>query len=332
MSHAEFNSSSVVKGYKVFESDWTCRGKQYTCPGKFEEDVTPQVCSQGMHFCEKLTDCFSYYDFSPANRVAEVIAYGATSRENSKCATNRLEIVREIPWSEVLEMANTDYGNSGGWNSGCGNSGDWNSGDGNSGDRNTGDGNSGDRNTGDGNSGDGNSGYDNAGGWNSGCGNSGDWNSGDGNSGDWNSGDGNLGNHNTGNDNSGDWNSGYDNAGGWNSGDGNLGNRNSGDRNSGDRNSGDWNSGDGNSGCFNTVTPTITLFNRPSNWTIRDWVRSEARALMEQFAHVMRRTEDEDKAQRWWRSLEQRHQEIILSIPNFDADIFKEITGIDVRE
>ena len=28
-----------VKGYKVFNPDWTCRGKQYSCPGNFEEDV-----------------------------------------------------------------------------------------------------------------------------------------------------------------------------------------------------------------------------------------------------------------------------------------------------
>ena len=34
-----------IKGYKVFNSDWTCRNKQYTCPGKFEEDVELDVCS-----------------------------------------------------------------------------------------------------------------------------------------------------------------------------------------------------------------------------------------------------------------------------------------------
>ena len=25
-----------VKGYKVFNPDWTCMEKQYSCPGKFE--------------------------------------------------------------------------------------------------------------------------------------------------------------------------------------------------------------------------------------------------------------------------------------------------------
>lgn len=44
-----------VRGYKVFNEDWTCspngNTKQYTCPGKFEEDITPVRCGRGMHFC-----------------------------------------------------------------------------------------------------------------------------------------------------------------------------------------------------------------------------------------------------------------------------------------
>lgn len=42
-----------VKGYKVFNPDWTCMNKQYTCPGTFEEDVNPSVCNVGMHFCKR---------------------------------------------------------------------------------------------------------------------------------------------------------------------------------------------------------------------------------------------------------------------------------------
>ena len=26
--------NETVRGYKVFNSDWTCRDKQYTCPGR----------------------------------------------------------------------------------------------------------------------------------------------------------------------------------------------------------------------------------------------------------------------------------------------------------
>ena len=303
--------NEIIKGFKVFNPDWTCspngNTKQYTCPGKFEEDVTPVRCGQGMHFCKVAADCFHYYDFNPDNHVAEVAAYGEVVEEGDKCATNKLEIIREIPWAELLEMVNTGKGCAG-----LCNSGDWNSGDWNSGNRNSGNWNSGN--------------------WNSGNRNSGDWNSGDCNSGDWNSGDCNSGNRNSGDWNSGDWNS-------------------------GNRNSGDWNNTNFSNGCFNTVEPNIHLFNKPSSWTYRDWLNSEARYLMNQIqgdilewvylsdmtdeekaAHpeaettggYLKELDNSECAVIWWRSLNQRQKNVIMAIPNFDKAIFKEITGIDV--
>lgn len=119
-----------VKGYKVFNPDWTCspngNTKQYTCPGKFEEDITPVRCGHGMHFCRKASDCFNYYDFDPENKVAEVIAYGDIVEEGDKCCTNKLEIVREIPWQELLTIVNTGKDCTGFCNTGNRNTGDWN--------------------------------------------------------------------------------------------------------------------------------------------------------------------------------------------------------------
>lgn len=129
------SETGVIRGFKVFNPDWTCRDKQYTCPGAFEEDVTPSVCDRGMHFCKKAADCFNYYSFNPENKVAEVIALAErTVEDGDKCATNYLEIVREISWQEVLEIVNTGKGCTG-----LCNSGDWNSGNRNSGNRNSGD-------------------------------------------------------------------------------------------------------------------------------------------------------------------------------------------------
>ena len=308
--------SEIIKGFKVFNPDWTCspngNTKQYTCPGKFEEDVTPVRCGQGMHFCKVAADCFNYYDFNPDNHVAEVAAYGEVVEEGDKCATNKLEIIREIPWAELLEMVNTGKSCAGLCNSGDWNSGDWNSGDWNSGNRNSGDCNSGNRNSGD---------------WNSG-----DWNSGDWNSGDWNSGD---------------WNSGNRNSGDWNSG----------NCNSGNRNSGDWNKTSFSNGCFNTVSPKIYMFNKPTDWTLEHWLNCRARYLLNQIddcpleyvwfdsmtdeekaAHPEAKTTGgylkerttADNARKWWAGLSADDRNIIFSLPNFDAVIFKEITGIDV--
>ena len=170
-----------ITGYKVFNSDWTCRGKVYTCPGIFEEDVDPVACESGMHFCKKAIDCFNYYSFDPRNHIAEVIAHGAVVGYNDKCCTNKLEIVREISWTELLELVNVGEGNTGIGNSGYFNSGYYNCGSRNSGYYNSGCWNSGNHNSGYYNSGSANSGY-----YNSGSANSGDWNSSDHNNGCFN--------------------------------------------------------------------------------------------------------------------------------------------------
>ena len=132
---------------------------------------------------------------------------------------------------------------------------------------------------------------------------------------------------------------------------------NSGDRNSGDWNSGDWNTAFGASGCFNTSEQPITMFNKTSEWTLRDWWYSEARSYMceiprnvvewicsdnmteeEKAAHPEHETtggylkvlDEGDCAQVWWNGLEEYKKSVIMSLPNFDARIFKECTGIDV--
>ena len=304
-----------MKGFKVFNSDWSCRGFQFEVGKTFTEDVTPVCCDRGFHFCTKAADCFKYYDFNPDNKVAEVEALGDidTNNDDSKCCTNKIKIIREITWQEVLDLVNLGKACTGLCNSGDCNSGDWNSGNRNSGNRNSGDCNSGD--------------------WNSG-----DWNSGDCNSGDWNSGD----------CNSGDWNSGDCNSGDWNSG----------DCNSGNRNSGDWNKTCFSNGCFNTESPKIFLFNKPSDWTYQDWLNSDARYILmdcpsnvlswiweddmtdeEKEQHpeysatggFLKHIEKETGRQMWWDGLSDRQKDIVMQLPNFDKSIFKEITEISIE-
>ena len=126
-----------VRGFKVFNPDWTCRGFQYEVGKIFEED------DRGFHFCENAADCFNYYSFNPDNKVAEVIAYGDIVRGDDKCCTNKIKIVREIPWQELLTIVNTGKSctglcNTGNCNTGNRNTGDWNTGDWNKSSFNTG--------------------------------------------------------------------------------------------------------------------------------------------------------------------------------------------------
>ena len=274
---------NVVHGFKVFRPDWTCspngNTKQYTCPGKFEEEGELDVCGHGMHFCQTAADCFNYYSFNSENKVAEVIAYGDVRTDGYKSCTDKLEIVREIPWDEVLRIVNIGKNCTGRCNTG-----------------------------------------------------------------DCNTGNCNTGNRNTGNRNTGDWN---------------TGNRNTGNRNTGDWNTGDWNKSSFNTGCFNTEEQKIMLFNKPSNMTYSEWLDSDARYLLNQIpkdvvewvyeedmtdeekaAHPTYETtggylkvlDESECGQLWWGSLSDRRKEIIKAIPNFDAEIFFQCTGVRVDE
>ncbi len=270
---------SEVRGYKVFNPDWTCRGFQYEVGKIFEESVKPSCCDRGFHFCEKASDCFSYYPFNSENKVAEIIALGDVDSDGTKSCTNKIQIVREIPWDEVLRIVNTGKDCTGLCNTGNRNTGDCNTGDCNTGNRNT-------------------------------------------------------GNRNTGNRNTGDWNT-------------------------GDWNTGDWNKSSFNTGCFNTEEPKIMLFNKPSDFTYRDWLNSDARYLLNQIskdvvewiysddmtdeekvAHPTHETtggylkvlDESECGQLWWGSLSEHNKNIIKAIPNFDAAIFEQCTGIKIDD
>lgn len=301
------SETEIVKGYKVFNPDWTCQNKAYICPGKFEENIIPSVCDKGMNFCKKAADCFNYYNFNPENKVAEVIAYGDIAEEGDKCCTNKLEIVREIPWAEFLEIVNMGKGCTGLCNSGDYNSGNYNSGDYNSSNRNSGDYNSGNRNSGDYNGGD----Y-----------NSGDYNSGNYNSGDFNSGNRNSGNFNSGNCNSGDWNKCSFSNGCFNTTSPRiyLFNKPS------EWTYQDWLESDA---CYllKQIPVNVLEYIWLSDMTDEE---KAAHPEAETTGGYLKDLDNSGCAVIWWRGLSRSQKDIITSIPNFDKAIFKEITGIDV--
>ena len=338
-----------MKGYKVFNPDWTCRNFQYEVGQVYIMDAKPKCCGIGFHFCEKAVDCFNFYKFDSENKVAEVEAFGDVDPDGVKSCTNKIKIVRELTWHEVLDLVNIGKDCMGICNSGNRNSGNYNSGIWNSGNKNSGDCNSGNHNSGDCNSSNRNSGNNNSGNYNSG-----NYNSGNSNSGDWNSGDWNSGNYNSGDCNSGDCNSGNRNSGNRNSG-----NYNSGDRNSGNSNSGDWNKASNSVGCFNTDDRPLFFFDKPTDMTFEQWWSSAAYRLLnrinfrpadwiwlddmtdeEKEQHPEAQTtggclkihDNSDCCKEWWNGLSDNEKDIIKAIPNFDADKFEQVTGIRVGD
>ena len=281
------------KAYKVFNSDWTCRDKVYRVGKTYSMNEAPIICKRGFHYCPRLINCFRYYDFDPKNKVAEVEVLGdiAISSNGEKECTNKIKIVREITWHEVLDLVNT-----------------------------------------------------------------GKENTGKSNAGDYNTGDYNTGNYNTSNCNTGDCNVGYRNSGGYNTGHYNSGDCNTGTYNTGDYNTGNYNSCNFSTGFFNSVEQPIYFFNKEVKLTrdeivnlkgldvasrlkLSEWVYTDDMTESEKQQHPEHETtggylKTYTYKQAWtnlWENATEEDKQAIKDLPNFDKEVFKEITGIIVR-
>ena len=294
-------------GYKATDKDGCCKGFKFEVGKTYTKDTPKEeleCCTNKVfHFCRELfaIEKESNYKLSES-RLFEVIA-GDCVRSGDKYGTNSLTIIREIEGKEKLELIN-------------------------SGDRNSGDLNSGDLN-------------------------SGNCNSGDRNSGNFNGGDFNSGDFNSGNFNSGDFNSGDRNGGDFNSGNFNGGDFNSGDFNSGNFNSGDFNSGNWNSGFFNSNEPNVRMFNKDTKlkkddinipswchfnltvWVSHDTATEEDKEVhkkeIETCGGFLKTLEYKEAWKLAYDKTNDKEKIQLFNLPNFDADIFEEISGIDVR-
>ena len=253
---------AVIKGYKVFNPDWKCRGFQYKVGETFVHNGNIKMCGKGFHFCRKASDCFNYYAFNSNNKVAEVEAVGLVETQGDKSVTDKIKIVREIEWQELLTIVNE--------------------------------------------------------------------------------GEDCTGLSNTGNRNTGDYN---------------TGNINTGDYNTGNRNTGGWNSADFSTGFFNSKQQPIYMFNKPTkmqrdaiyslrglqvlNWNFENswWIFSENMSNEEKVAHpehettggYLKTVDFKTACKMMWEKLSNDKKQAVMQLPNFDVNVFKEITGIDVN-
>lgn len=132
----------------------------------------------------------------------------------------------------------------------------------------------------------------------------------------------------------------------------NTGDYNSGYWNSGDCNSGNYNSGDCNSGSFNTNAPKMRLFNKELDITVSEfyekyniymniplnkWIEKENMSKEEKksisgwetMGGYLKTLKFKEACVIWWEENPKEHKRF-LELPGFDAEIFKEITGIDI--
>ena len=86
-----------MRGYKLMESDMTCRGFQYEIGKEYSLEVQLVICKNGFHFCENPFNCLEYYDNIKGNkRLFLVEALGKVITEGNKSVTNKIKIIEEI--------------------------------------------------------------------------------------------------------------------------------------------------------------------------------------------------------------------------------------------
>ena len=283
---------------KGFNKDLQCRGMQFEIGKEYKIELNGrklELCTDTcFHYCNSLQQVSRFYSVLENNRFCEIEVLGEEISDEEKCGSNHIRVVREIVGEELNILKGLVNGNSGIFNSGSYNSGGYNSG------------------------------YRNS------------------------------GNGNSGSYNSGGYNSGYRNSGDRNSGDYNSGNGNGGDYNSGGYNSGLFNSCNFSSGIFCSIEPKINIFNMPTNMTMGEFLNSKYYSaiissdfnLTEWIPYTKEEMEkDESKkliggylktytyqeaCRNWWDGMRDENKAIICSMPNFDANVFKEITGIEV--
>ena len=95
----------IIKSYKGFNKDMTCKDKQYEVGKDYEEDKAV-ACECGMHACEYPLDCFKYYP--PSKSVyCEVEQSGDISRhdDDSKIASTKMRIGAQLNIAGVVNAA-----------------------------------------------------------------------------------------------------------------------------------------------------------------------------------------------------------------------------------
>jgi hypothetical protein len=100
--------SKVIKSYKAFNQDFTCKGFQYEVGKEYECKEPINICRVGFHACENPFDVWNYYDMLDA-RYAEVEQSGDIQREergdnSSKTCSSKIKIKAELKLADIINL------------------------------------------------------------------------------------------------------------------------------------------------------------------------------------------------------------------------------------
>lgn len=106
-----FPDVGCIEGYKITNSDYSCRGFKYELNHTYSMKEDPIPCSKSFHFCKELADCFNYYHPEKSllgvwnldtYRFLKVRSNGITYQISDKYCTNNITILEECTTEEIL--------------------------------------------------------------------------------------------------------------------------------------------------------------------------------------------------------------------------------------
>ena len=94
----------MVKAYKGFNKDMTCRGFQYQ-EGKEYETENASLCNEGFHACLNPLDCFRYYSPGEGSVYHEVeIDDNGERGDDSKIVGSKIKIGAELDVAKICKL------------------------------------------------------------------------------------------------------------------------------------------------------------------------------------------------------------------------------------
>ena len=99
--------SKVVKSYKGFNKDMTCRDFQYKEDKEYETSKAV-VCNEGFHACEHPLDCLGYYppNTSVYHEVEQTGEFSSdSSSRDSKIASTKIKIGAKLSIAGLVQAA-----------------------------------------------------------------------------------------------------------------------------------------------------------------------------------------------------------------------------------
>ena len=99
----------VIKAYKGFNPDMTCRGFQYEVGKEYEIEGGIQICEKGFHACESPLEVLDHYPIfgdNGENRFCEVEQSGAIDKEkdSTKVCSSKIKIKAELKLADLINL------------------------------------------------------------------------------------------------------------------------------------------------------------------------------------------------------------------------------------